>query len=62
MQTLALALTGLHLTKADGFADQRILFIGMRLFLDRIIDEEHPIILLDRAHQRLNVLPQRFPV
>ena len=36
----------------------QVIFVPMRLGLDRVIDDEHPIVLLDVAHQRLDLLPQ----
>ena len=39
----------------------QVVFVRMRLGLDRIIDDEHPIVLLDVPYQRLDLLPQGTP-
>ena len=38
-----------------------VIFIRMRLFLDRILYTEHPIVLCDRTYQRLDLLPEGWP-
>ena len=40
----------------------QVVLIRMRLFLDRIIYNEYAIILLDVAHQGLDLLPQRLAI
>ena len=40
----------------------QVILIRMRLFLDRIIYKEYAIGLLDGAHQRLDLLPQRLAI
>ena len=40
----------------------QIVLVRMRLFLDRVIDYEHPIGLLDFVYQWLDLLPQRLAI
>ena len=40
----------------------QLVFIRMRLLLDRIIDDEHPSGLLGLADQRLDLLPQHTAI